>query len=74
MLLLVLFAMVFLLTIFAILAVSLAVSKAVNGFFFGIFGNAYVVVKLLCWLKKIFLIGIIFKLIKGEKAKKAKAD
>ena len=77
MLLMFLLAVIVLLAIFIILAVSLSVSKAINGVFFGLFGNLFVVVKVFCWLKKIFLIGIILKLLsKEKKAKEAdeKAD
>ena len=75
MLILVLLAVAVLIGIIAFLGISLVISKAINGFFFGIFGNLFVLVKIFTWIKKIVIIGIIVKLFSMEKAKKAeKAD
>lgn len=75
MLILVLIGVVILIGIVAFLGIALAVSKAINGIFFSMFGNIFVIVKILVWIKKIILIGLIFKLFSMEKAKKAeKAD
>lgn len=72
MLLILLLAVIVLLAVFCVMAVSLTISKAINGFFFGIFGNIYTVVKIFTWIKKIFVILIIYKLFRTEK--KLKTD
>ena len=46
MLILVLLAVAVLIGIIAFLGISLVISKAINGFFFGIFGNLFVLVKI----------------------------
>ena len=68
MLLMLLLVVVILLGIFIVLAGWLAISRAINGVFFGLFGNLYVVVKIFAWLKNILFILIIVKLLKKEKA------
>lgn len=76
MLILFMLAVAILIGIIAFLGISLMISKAINGFFFGIFGNLFVLVKVFTWVKNIVIIGLIFKLFSMEKAKKAeeKAD
>jgi len=69
MILMFLLGIVILLAVFAVLMVLLTISKCINGFFFDIFGGAFVVVKLLCWLKKLIVVGLIIKLY--QKSKKA---
>lgn len=71
-----LLALSVLLVIFVLLVAALSISKAINSVFLGLFGNLYVFVKLYCIVKKLILVGIIWKLFKNEKAKKAdeKAD
>lgn len=66
-----LLALIVLLGIFIVLAVTLSISKAINGVFMGLFGNVYVVVKVFCWIKKIFVVGLILKLLSNcKKAEK----
>ena len=62
-----LLAVLVLLAIIIILGASLAISKAVNGVFLGLFGNLFWVVKAFCIVKKIVIIGIIIRLFSMEK-------
>ena len=73
-LLIALIAIVVLLGVLIILGAGLWISKAINGVFLGLFGNLYVLVKVFCIIKKIIIIGIIFKLLKREKVKKAENE
>ena len=65
-----LLALAVLLVIFIFLVACFSISKAINSIFFGLFGNLFVVVKLFCLVKKLILIGIVWKLLKKDKAKK----
>ncbi|MBP5461566.1 MAG: hypothetical protein J6Y20_05510 [Lachnospiraceae bacterium] len=67
MLLMFLLTVLVLLGIFIVLAACLTISKAINGVFLGMFGNLFYIVKTFCILKKIIIIGIIFRLFSMEK-------
>lgn len=70
MILLFFICVIVLIGIFILLAGSLMIHRSINMIFKGMFGWIYYLVKTLAILKKVFIIAILYKLLKKNKEEK----